>query len=349
MDEGQFFEGPEKLMEIWWKPLASGMAEITRNETENKSDSTEEKVSGDLRTIPRKKWEEILKLVNCEIVSEKRNKDMVAYLLSESSMFVSKERLILKTCGKTTLLYSVKPIIDLVREECGLAEVLDFFYSRKNYKAPDLQDGSHQSFETETALLDKLFSNGAAYMVGRLNGDRWYLYTVINAKEGVNVPDQTLEILMQDLDPAAMKPFYKKHVADANEATKISGIADFVPGALIDDALFDPCGYSLNGMIDDSYFTVHITPQPEFSYASFETNIKYACYKELISKVLKAFKPGKFLMTLFVNQSAPCRSTNEIFEEGCISDFKRTDWQLIMMKNYNLSFGNYVCANGSAE
>ena len=29
----------------------------------------------------REKWEEILKLVNCEIVSEKRNSEVVAYLL----------------------------------------------------------------------------------------------------------------------------------------------------------------------------------------------------------------------------------------------------------------------------
>lgn len=39
-------------------------------------------------------------------------------------MFISRERLILKTCGKTTLLYSVEPIIDLVRDECGLDEVI---------------------------------------------------------------------------------------------------------------------------------------------------------------------------------------------------------------------------------
>ena len=59
MDEGQFFEGPEKLMEIWWKPLASGMAKMTRNEGDLRvaekieSESSEGNVTGDLRTIPR--------------------------------------------------------------------------------------------------------------------------------------------------------------------------------------------------------------------------------------------------------------------------------------------------------
>ena len=56
--------------------------------------------------------------------------------------------------------------------------------------------------------------------------------------------------------------------------------------------------------------------------------------------------PDLFLPTC-VLQCAPCQSINEIFKEGYIPGFKRNDWQLIMMKNYNLSFGNYVCTNDS--
>lgn len=50
------------------------------------------------------------------------------------------------------------------------------------------------------------------------------------------------------------------------------------------------------------YMTIHITPEPEFSYVSFETNIPSSSYREIINKVLDTFNPGKFTVTIFANQ-----------------------------------------------
>lgn len=36
----------------------------------------------------------------------------------------------------------------------------DVFYSRKNFKRPDLQKNPHRSFEKEVAFLDSFFNNG---------------------------------------------------------------------------------------------------------------------------------------------------------------------------------------------
>lgn len=56
----------------------------------------------------------------------------------------------------------------------------------------------------------------------------------------------------------------------ARETTVASGIADLLSGAAIDDYLFDPCGYSMNGLEGSAFSTIHVTPEDGFSYASVE-------------------------------------------------------------------------------
>ena len=51
-------------------------------------------------------------------------------ICSESSMFVSQNRFILKTCGQTTLLLAVQPLINLVREKYGFNIVKVCIYSK---------------------------------------------------------------------------------------------------------------------------------------------------------------------------------------------------------------------------
>ncbi len=40
--------------------------------------------------------------------------------------------------------------------------------------------------------------------------------------------------------------------------------------AEIDDFVFEPCGYSMNGCDGDGFSTIHVTPEEGFSYASLE-------------------------------------------------------------------------------
>ena len=132
------------------------------------------------------------------------NTQLDAYVLSESSMFVSKRRFILKTCGRTTPLECLLDLNKLVKVYTGfdtievfvthsyfslllsylfskihiLSHTLidnlplitqDIFYSRKNFSRPELQLKPHRCFEQEVAILDGMFSDGAAYCMGTLN------------------------------------------------------------------------------------------------------------------------------------------------------------------------------------
>lgn len=48
---------------------------------------------------------------------------------------------------------------------------------------------------------------------------------------------------------------------------------------------------------------VQVTPEPDFSYASFETNVRLPDYNDMVRGVLEVFRPKKFTMTLFAEKT----------------------------------------------
>ncbi|KAK7107674.1 S-adenosylmethionine decarboxylase proenzyme-like [Littorina saxatilis] len=324
-----FFEGTEKLLEVWFK--------------------SSEGRDLDLRTVQKSDWDKLLELVKCEIISVASSPEMDAYVLSESSMFVTQDRYILKTCGTTTLLYCVEPLLKLVKDKVGFDVVGDIFYSRKNFSRPELQHGVHQNFENEVQELDKIFPNGSAYTLGRINRDCWYLYTLED--EGVTQPDQTFELLMWDMCPEKMKIFTQEMCKDGRDASEKSGIVDIIHGMKMDDFLFEPCGYSMNGLLPDGcYITIHVTPEPHCSYVSFESNVPQETYNDLIEKVLDVFRPGKFLMTIFANKASIARDTHKTLEtQENIKGYRRSDHQLCCFKNYTLTYNQYAKSSAKSQ
>uniref|UniRef100_A0A8C4QAL1 adenosylmethionine decarboxylase n=1 Tax=Eptatretus burgeri TaxID=7764 RepID=A0A8C4QAL1_EPTBU len=311
-EDASFFEGAEKLLEIWFK----------------------DKAGSDLRVIPRHEWDSVLSYVHCLIISHMSSADHDAYVLSESSMFISRQRFILKTCGKTTLLLALHPLLSLVFSYCQNTPQ-SLFYSRKSYLQPDHQPQPHGSFSQEADFLLSLFPDGRSYCMGDMNRDCWYLFKVVRlgtfgspflvpSCPGLTVePDQTLEVLMSNLEPEAMQPFFQSDGITAQDVTKKTGIASLLPGSSIDAVLFSPCGYSLNGLTSQGYYwTIHVTPEANFSYASFETNLelcpgevensfaddaeKKVTLLGLLTQLLHIFRPKKLITTLFANSTSKC-------------------------------------------
>ncbi|XP_004458669.1 S-adenosylmethionine decarboxylase proenzyme 1-like [Dasypus novemcinctus] len=178
--------------------------------------------------------------------------------------------------------------------------------------------------------------------MGWVNSDSGYLHTMdFPETRVISQPDQTLEILMSELDPAVMDQLYMKDDVTAKNVTHESGIHDLIPSSVINATLLNPCGYSMNGMkLDGTYWTIHITPEPEFSYVSFETNLSLTSYDDLIRKVVEVFRPGKFMTTLFVNQSSKCCTVFSSPQK--IEDFKRFDCQSAMFNDYNFVFTSFA-------
>lgn len=422
----------------------------------------------------------MLDLVHCEVLSVMESDAMDAYLLSESSMFVFPHKLILKTCGTTTLLCGLPRILEIAATHAGFphskgnpltgtptaAAPYRVFYSRKNFLFPERQRGPHRSWRDEVKTLDKLFLGGSAYMIGKMNGEHWYLYltepntiltppstpdrvetatrelklqdlpeiTSCQSTDG-GTQDETLEILMTDLDEKNARQFYLDHASavaegryfqrahkarrearqslgtihEDGEAKQVrqqadsdthdvfgqpytpsedpasfpeeltteghalgtvvadtSGLSDVYPlerypDARVDAYLFTPCGFSANGVVPAAggsrgchYFTVHVTPEPQCSYASFETNVP--CQQsgretaDVVEQVVAIFKPGRFSVTLFETKAEtqtadptqlPAIKRKASGRMDSIPGYRRVDRIVHDLDGYELVFRHY--------
>ncbi|KAG7400689.1 AMP deaminase [Phytophthora boehmeriae] len=329
------FEGPEKNLEIDFK---QGVGHPRG-----------------FREVPRQDLDEMLEAGQCQILSRTSNEHIDAYVLSESSMFVYAHKVVLKTCGTTTLLLCL-PFIKRFSERLGM-EIEWVNYSRKNYTFPEEQKYPHTSFQTEVSFLSSYFPDGSAHVLGPLNHDHWYIYAWDADIHGANamindVPfkepaqnESTLHVLMQDMHPSVAKQFFKNNdsTMTSRRMTIESGIRDLVPGAVIDDFAFDPCGYSMNGILFDAYYTIHITPESHCSYVSFETNARLRSYQSLLKNVLRCFRPAKYSVSVYTERNALEASKTNMFAE----DLVKIDDELLYKRkggHTQATFeGDYMC------
>jgi S-adenosylmethionine decarboxylase len=486
LDSTNAFEGPEKLLEVWF--------------SSSPADLPGQAGPLGLKAVRAETWKEMLDLVNCKVLSVIESEHVDAYLLSESSLFVFPHKVVLKTCGTTTLLWGLPRLLEIAALDAGFPHVTAqplrgvaaaatpyrVFYSRKNFLYPDQQRGPHRSWRDEVRYLDQRFQGGSAYMIGKMNGEHWYLY-ITGPDTRLTPPttperellepgtetkfithpqrllpenlsdeeeDETLEILMTDLDEKNARQFYledasavaegrffqkardarknaiqslgpiaeekceslggstmlnsnantRPHSEDSFDVfgqtssdhsgfssdeddltfpeeltteghtlgTVVSescGLADVYPtskypDARIDAYLFTPCGFSANGVIPapggapnglkkgsdaTHYFTVHVTPEPQCSYASFETNVPARQSgretAEVVGHVVGIFKPGRFSVTIF--EAKP--SSEEGLAQGikkskgmeAIKGYRRVDRIVHDLDGYDLVFLYY--------
>lgn len=305
------FEGPEKNLEVCFR-RKDGLPPVSDG-----------KKAG-LRLISRHDLDTICSKARCEILSFISNDSLDAYVLSESSLFVYNYMIIMKTCGTTTLLRCLSVVIEAARR---LGLELDWVgYSRKNFNFPEDQVFPHGSFNQELKYLadHRNLSNkldGHGYTLGPVTDDHWFVFvadkTIRSTVEDLG-NDRVLNIMMFDFDMDVASLFYFDKYDDkvseeetdeqalrriSFEQTKASGIDLLCPGFTFDPCAFQPCGYSMNAIKDNSYSTMHITPEEGSSYASFETNLKLTDYSAIINKVVTTFRPKRFVVTIMADHA----------------------------------------------
>ncbi len=260
------FEGPEKKLEIILAAPMKG-----------------------LRSGSESKWKSVAHACGAEIISNIKTKELDAYLLSESSLFVWDDRILMITCGRTRLVKAVPEILTFVPP----GEIVFFFYERKNLMYPKIQPSD---FENDVASLVPYFP-GKSYRLGPANHDHIHIfyYSAAPAPPG---NDTTFEILMHDLPEDVIDRFHPKAGDTAESLEKRTGINRLLAYDFTDRHLFTPYGYSVNCIQGSTYVTAHVTPEPDGSYASFETNHPDPLSADMTSNVLDIFRPGRFSLVL---------------------------------------------------
>lgn len=154
----------------------------------------------------------------------------------------------------------------------------------------------------------------------------------------------TLEVMMTDVKPEVLKQFFRDHYDESvacdvtaekaaaaaaaaagdsvsytaseggngeepsrvfgSHVTRASKIDTLMPRSIIDAYMFEPCGYSMNGVCDGKhYWTIHITPEVEFCFVSFETSVPIADRSDVVERVLTLFKPDHALVRLLADDA----------------------------------------------
>jgi S-adenosylmethionine decarboxylase len=286
-----FFEGSEKRVEIHYVAADAHPSDLRG-----------------LRQVPRSAWAQALSKAGITIESAIYGEHWDCYMLSESSLFVSRTRIICKTCGQSAPLEIIEDALRL-GVELGY-EAKQVLFSRSDLLRPDEQLPVHHSFDAERSFLDQALPHAVstnAYTVGDAGRAQWAMYsatlpTTVSDSHAEAVPP-LLEIVCYGLDPASASHWWEDKNPTPYGARFDSGLSALVPDdGVVDELLFSPCGYSMN-CFDQAqpraHSTVHITPQEGCSFASFETTVfDLSTVNDTVQNVVEIFKPQRFSVSL---------------------------------------------------
>ncbi len=236
-----FFEGSEKKAEIIIDPVQLSL----------------------LNDFSDDFWATLVNHCDAQIISKIDNSSCKAFLLSESSLFVWSDRLLILTCGTTRLVHAVEYFLGQVNHQA----ILQLIYQRKNEYFSQAQPSN---FIDDIKRLNSQI-NGVAYRFGQLYGHHNYLYHLDNYYQADRA-DKTYELLAYQISQAASDQLTNTGLS-ITEIRQFLRLSELLPGFSIDDHQFKPFGYSLNAIKQDKYVTIHVTPQATSSYVSFESNL----------------------------------------------------------------------------
>jgi S-adenosylmethionine decarboxylase len=274
-------------------------------------------------------WEQLLKSSNAFILSFTENISLKAFVLSESSLFVWKHKILLVTCGQTNLINSVLFLI----EQIGKKNIDNIIFSRQSSTSLIKENST---FNQDVKVLTSFFDGNVEVFHNNFQ-NTYHTFSLNNQDTLSSQREKLVEVYAYNIN--------KKHLHIFNSLdTSISLIREilqikkFIPSFIIDDYLFEPPGYSMNAIYNEKFITIHVTPQSDKSFFSLETNISFNLIADFIKHILKVLTPNNF--DLFCNIDSG---------KTTFSNFKQVSSKNKISQNSYSKLYSYIYSDSSTQ
>jgi len=262
-----FYEGTEKRLEITLK-------------------------QDDLLQFPEKFWSAMVEQAGAFILSKIENEHIRAYLLSESSLFIWQNKLLLITCGNTHLVNAAQ----FFQKKVGKENIQSLLFHRHQPVQPELQKSN---FAQDTRLLNSHLQGVTQHWQGKYQGDLFFFGGSATAEA------YSKQILMLHGLSGAFAKTLQTGEASTQQIEETLAVSEFFPNLLflIEQFACQTKGYSLNAIDGDNYLTIHITPEKLSTYLSLESSFSIQVMQPFISHLLALFQPLQSNL-MFFNKEA---------------------------------------------